>query len=175
MGYVRHTHDTLAPVVAQSFSYAEVLRKIGLKQTGGSQSNIKKRITKFHLDTSHFLGQGRNRGVNHRGGPEKKTPAQVFVPRDPLSYPEKTFRLKRAMLEAGIPYRCEMCGLSDLWNEKPLDLQIDHKNGKKHDNRKKNLRFLCPNCHSQTGTFGSRNRNAAVAKRHTHLSEGQAG
>lgn len=27
-----------------------------------------------------------------------------------------------------------------------------------NDNRLENLRFLCPNCHSQTTTYGSRNQ-----------------
>jgi len=36
---------------------------------------------------------------------------------------------------------------------KELRLQIDHKNGIWKDNREKNLRFLCPNCHSQTAGY----------------------
>ena len=38
-----------------------------------------------------------------------------------------------------------------------LTLQLDHINGINNDNRKENLRFLCPNCHSQTDTFAGRN------------------
>lgn len=51
-----------------------------------------------------------------------------------------------------MPYRCG-CGLTDNWQGKPLVLQLDHINGINNDNRLENLRFLCPNCHSQTETF----------------------
>jgi hypothetical protein len=66
--------------------------------------------------------------------------------------------VKRAIIrDKVIPYKCE-CGLVDNWNNKPLILQLDHINGINDDNRLKNLRFLCPNCHSQTETFCGSNR-----------------
>ena len=49
-----------------------------------------------------------------------------------------------------------MCGLSEWINGK-LVLELDHINGDHTDNRIENLRFLCPNCHSQTETFRSKN------------------
>lgn len=52
------------------------------------------------------------------------------------------------------------CGVVSKWNGSYIVLQIDHINGIRRDNRLKNLRLLCPNCHSQTETFGFKNRNA---------------
>lgn len=66
--------------------------------------------------------------------------------------------IKQRLLGAGIlQNRCDICGISD-WLDQPLSIQIDHINGIRNDNRLTNLRMLCPNCHSQTETFASRNK-----------------
>lgn len=68
------------------------------------------------------------------------------------------YNIKLRLLKAGIlTNRCEECGLSE-WRGKPLSIQIDHINGVRNDNRLENLRMLCPNCHSQTETFASKNK-----------------
>jgi hypothetical protein len=53
---------------------------------------------------------------------------------------------------------CELCGLKDTWNGRPITLELDHINGDNKDNKYSNLRLLCPNCHSQTDTFKGRNK-----------------
>jgi hypothetical protein len=50
-------------------------------------------------------------------------------------------------------------GIIDVWNNKKLVLHIEHINGISNDNRIENLCFLCPNCHSQTDTYGGRNKS----------------
>ncbi len=73
--------------------------------------------------------------------------------------------IKRRLLAAGLlEERCGECGLSE-WRGKRLVIQIDHINGICTDNRLENLRMLCPNCHSQTETFGARNK---VRQRKSH-------
>ncbi len=68
--------------------------------------------------------------------------------------------LKNRLLQAGVLANCcEGCGISD-WRGRSIAIQIDHVNGDRHDNRLENLRMLCPNCHSQTDTWGSRNRKS---------------
>lgn len=56
-----------------------------------------------------------------------------------------------------IPYVCEQCGNTGEHLGKPLTLHLDHINGQNKDHRLENLRFLCPNCHSQTHTYCGRN------------------
>ena len=56
-----------------------------------------------------------------------------------------------------ITYKCGECEISE-WNNKKLALHLDHINGKNSDHRLDNLRFLCPNCHSQTETYTGKNK-----------------
>lgn len=60
----------------------------------------------------------------------------------------KTF-LKRTEI---IKYQCK-CGLIDNWESTNLTLQLDHIDGDRKNNELENLRWLCPNCHSQTATY----------------------
>lgn len=52
---------------------------------------------------------------------------------------------------------CSECEIGLEWNGKRLTLQVDHINGQNNDHRLENLRFLCPNCHSQTPTYAGAN------------------
>ena len=54
------------------------------------------------------------------------------------------------------PERCVFCQIGPQWNGKPLVLQLDHIDGNSDNNMPDNLQLLCPNCHSQTETFGSK-------------------
>lgn len=75
-----------------------------------------------------------------------------------LSDPKRSRKhVKTRLIRAGLLMNsCQSCGLAD-WLGKPLNMHLDHINGVKNDNRLENLRMLCPNCHSQTPTYGGRN------------------
>ena len=149
----KYTKQVLTEAVGKSTSISGVLRELGLKITGGSHTNIKGLIKRFGIDTSHFLGQG------HAAG---KPPATKLAAKDVLVYNRNNYKregrgiLLRAMQEEGVLYECEQCGLLPEWAGKKLDLQIDHIDGDFLNNKIQNLRFLCPNCHTQTPTFGSK-------------------
>lgn len=139
----------LARAVAASNSLSGVLRHLGIKQAGGSQSHIARRIRDGRLDTSHFLGQAYNRG---KVGPRRQA-ADILVLLPAGSQRTRRDLLLRAMVESGVRYECACCGLGPEWQGKPLTLAVDHVNGEWLDNRLDNLRFLCPNCHAQTSTW----------------------
>ena len=71
--------------------------------------------------------------------------------------------IKRRFCEKNLPLKCECCKIENKWNNKPLTLQFDHKNGNNKDNRLENLRWLCPNCHSQTETYTGKNNKKMVS------------
>lgn len=54
-------------------------------------------------------------------------------------------------------YKCSVCGI-DSWNGKPIALWCDHIDGNASNNNPTNFRLVCPNCDSQSDTFGSKNR-----------------
>ena len=152
---MKYTKEVLEPIVLESFSFADVIRGLGLRWSGGTQSNIVRRVRLAGLDTSHFLGQGHNRGKqSNRRLHWKKV---LVLHRSGIGKKESALRLRRAMVESGIPHQCVKCGCLPEWQGSSLVLEIDHRNGDNLDNRKKNVRFLCPNCHSQTENFGSKN------------------
>jgi hypothetical protein len=145
-----YSDESLAKAVAESNSCAAVLRKLGIPVAGGSQAYLGRRIKAAGLDTSHFLGQAHGRG---QASPRRLLPEQVFRVLPPGSYRVKATVLRRALIAMGIPELCEDCGRGPEWRGRLLRLIVDHRNGDWLDNRLENLRFLCPNCHSQTATW----------------------
>jgi Zn finger protein HypA/HybF involved in hydrogenase expression len=68
-----------------------------------------------------------------------------------------------------IPYECEGCGNPGEWADQPLTLHLDHRDGENDNHKLENLRFLCPNCHSQTATYAGRNTKMQRDKRKLKL------
>jgi len=56
-------------------------------------------------------------------------------------------------------YCCAMCKVKEFWNNLPLKFELDHISGDRKDESRKNLRLVCPNCHSQTDTYKTTKTN----------------
>jgi hypothetical protein len=149
--YTKYTVELLEPLVRESTSVAQVLRKLGKKQCGGVATNVSKVIKKFGIDTSHFLGQAANCGTEHKGGSKRLHWSKILIKRRDDQQREKAVRLRRALIESGRQYKCENknCNIKGEWLNKQLTLQVNHKNGDWTDCTPENVEFLCPNCHSQ--------------------------
>lgn len=150
----KYTREVLEPLLRQVTSFNQLAKLIGIKATGSNTTNLKRRCVEYNLDLSRMTGQGHNKGKQARN---KLHYSHFLVERNPLDRRLEAPILRRAMIESGIKYECtgDNCILVDVWNGKLLRLHIDHKDGNYWNNKRVNLRFLCPNCHSQTDTWGN--------------------
>lgn len=144
-----YTKEHLQKVIAESHSYCGALRLLDLSPSGGSQMYLRRKVKELGISTEHFTGKRTKRRSQN-----KLTPDQVLVVDRSEGRREEPFRLRRALVESGIPEVCSVCKLAPEWQGKPLRLQVDHQDGNGLNNTLKNLRFICPNCHSQTDNFG---------------------
>jgi hypothetical protein len=69
---------------------------------------------------------------------------------------------------------CALCGCPTTWQGLELRLVLDHVDGDSADNRRENLRLVCPNCDSQLPTFKARNRGRGRAWRRQRYADGKS-
>jgi hypothetical protein len=137
--------------VAVSLSYAEVLRRLGLRAAGGNHRTVRKYVEEiWRIPIDHFdPHEARRRASAGRAVPL----AHVLV--EGSTYHRG--HLKRRLLAEGLKRpECDMCGQGELWRGRQMTLVLDHINGVHDDHRLKNLRILCPNCNATLDTHCGR-------------------
>ncbi len=146
----KNTKEEMQSIIDKSSSIGEVIEHLGLARNGNYQT-FYRRVKQDGLDI-HGL---KERSIKNRRPARKHDNESMFVEHSNVC----TAVIKRRIIkDALLPYECSKCHNKGQWEGQRLSLQLDHKNGVTNDNRMLNLRFLCPNCHSQTETFCSKNR-----------------
>jgi hypothetical protein len=180
------TREAVASLLAEGFSQAMIarelgiakptvcfhVRKLGIAAAEAPAQRYDWEAVRRYYDAGHSARDCRSRFGFGRDAWAAAIARGAIRPRPKLEPLDAVLaagrrrsraHVKARLLAAGIKERrCEGCGLTD-WLDAPISLELHHVNGDGHDNRVANLRLLCPNCHSQTDTWGGRNKGRSVA------------
>jgi hypothetical protein len=154
---MKYTREILEPLVRESVSIAEVCRKLGVADNGGSVSHVARCITKFGINKDHFTGRAHNRG---------KKNGFSYPLEDYLSNkrPIHSHCLKNRLISEGIlPKQCSCCKLTH-WLGREMSLELHHLDGDHNNNSLSNLRIVCPNCHWTAHDIINQERKQAKIK-----------
>jgi 5-methylcytosine-specific restriction endonuclease McrA len=154
----KYTKELLEPLVAQATSMGSLLDLLELKRTGGNYRHINQCLDHNQCDRTHWTGKAWNKSkTTETDSRLAKKAARQMIPDAEVFVENSTYapsHLSKRLLKLGWKYCCKECNI-EKWNDKPLTLHVDHINGTNSDHRLENLRFLCPNCHQQTSTWGN--------------------
>lgn len=158
--------EKLEATVKSSKTYVSVAKKLNLVFSTGINPQHRRWLTSrldyegidhSHLEAAFNLetrGKSPKRTSLYANMTNEEILKKYFIVDSPHHWPT----LKKIISTRNLlPTNCSECGLGPEWNGAPLVLQYDHINGINTDQRIENLRTICPNCHTQTDTFGGRN------------------
>jgi 5-methylcytosine-specific restriction endonuclease McrA len=147
--------ERIKKAVEQSTSTRNTLVNLGIEPSSKRYHKLRKQCDLFDINLDFANPRTSNRKI-----------ADEFVFTNPSAFTRNNgAELKRRALSLGyITQNCTLCGIPPEWNGLPLSLQLDHIDGNYRNNLPENLRMLCPNCHTQTDTYGPKNGDKEYCK-----------
>jgi hypothetical protein len=139
----RYTEAEARAAIADSLSFSEALRKLGMRPAGGNHATLRRYAEQvWKISTAHFDPHAAKRDALRRAN-QPQPIEEILV--EHSSYCRTS--LKKRLFREGLKQPlCEMCGQGEIWKGRRMSLILDHMNGHATDNRLENLRIVCPNC-----------------------------
>ncbi len=134
----KYTPTDIKSFCERFYCFSDVLREMGMLTNDWSVNSctierLQRYVASCQIDISHFKTHKRSIRNNARNA------------------------VVRAKLIKDRGNLCECCGLS-WWNNQPISIQMHHLDGNRKNNENSNLQLLCPNCHTLTPNYGSKNK-----------------
>lgn len=152
----KYTREQLLEAWEASESINECIKKLNMRVSGAAYKSISKILAYEGLIEKPVETATSYSSVTTYGE------VRIIDWQDPDSFlceksPATTSQIKRYLHRNKIlnSMICHECGV-DEWRGQKLTMHLDHINGDNRNHSLSNLRFLCPNCHSCTETFGKR-------------------
>ena len=133
-------------------SFQSFIEGLGYK-TGRSENTrnvVIGKLTEFGIDYKLYLKGRAEQATNFNTIPDEEYYAKGKFRGSQLG--------RRVRRQSKIPYCCSICTNNGSWLGGTLTLQLDHIDGDNTNNELVNLRWLCPNCHTQTNTYSNKAR-----------------
>ncbi len=150
----RWTDEEFIAAVKISKNIGQVISNLNGSMSGNAYKTIRNHIARLALSTDHFDKNARH---SRRSKTLRIPNEEIFVENGKWKLRNQIIK-QRMLIEMHKDDICSMCGQNNTHNGQPLVLQLDHINGDNRDNRLDNLRIICPNCHTQTKTWGNKKR-----------------
>ena len=132
-------------IVKNAKSKADICRALNLAPKGGNYAIVNRLLKEYDIVWDKPYTPW-NKGKRYRY--IKYNLKDILVENSPY---KNTNCLKRRLIKTGLKEaKCELCGYSE-------SIELHHVNGNPTDNRIENLQILCPNCHSKTTNYRSKN------------------
>ncbi len=142
--------NKLQEALNECSSREEILSRFNITLNKSSYIKLWRTIKDNKLDTTRFKQAVKKLAKTNAKSNPTVSDNEIFCENSKYSRQMARHRIFKNNL---IECKCLECGIIDTYNNKPINLQVDHINGVDNDHRLQNLRLLCPNCHSQTPTY----------------------